>query len=605
MRKDAGVLLLILAAGTAGCEDLTLASSRPDKIFITPFDTLITEGDQARFVVTVINENEDIVPGPPSWALPEWSAVPPVVDIERDGSYTALSGGNPTIVAKLAGLRAEVNLRINPLDVQLTAGAIYFNQAAQNLEGNVPILAGRAALLRIFPVGDEISFYEPRARVMLFLDGAEVHSAAMEAVVGQIPTDINEAELTRSFNTIIPGSLVQPGLQMVVELDPDGVVPAAPGSTLRIPETGAMDVEVVALPKHIQTVVPTIHTPHPRNEVLDWVDGMTEESPHVSDLRLLMPISDFELVVHDTYYSDIELSANGGGFTAWLREITLLWELEGRVGYYYGTATLPYSSGVVGQGNLPPTGVLAAASVGWPNKRTFTHEVGHSMSLRHAPCGGAGGPDPAFPYRDGSIGIIGYDVTREAMLHPGNFSDIMSYCRPYWISDFSFRKALQHRIMTEGPAAGAAWEALPEESTLLLWGSAGAGELLLEPAFLVESRRRVPATGGPYRLEGFDEDGERAFGFDFTPIPIEHGGAHFNFAVPYDPDRDGVLERVVLSGPEGEVELGQSTTPPMAIIIDRGSGQVRAIRRDWNGAAAVADGDIDILVSNGLPGRAR
>lgn len=605
MRVLRGALLVALAAGAAGCEDLTLANSWPETLVLTPIDTLVTEGDQARFTVTVLDVDGRVIEGPPSWALPEWRVRPPVIEIEPDGSYTALGGGNPEVTASVAGLQAKVFLRVNPLDVELTAGALHFNQAAQDLEGNVPILAGRPALLRIFPVGDETSFFEPRARVTLYLDDEEVYRAAMEPIVGRIPTEVSQTSFERSFNTVIPGSIVQPGLQLVVELDPDGIVPAAPGSTLRIPETGAMDVNVVKLPVHIQTIVPTIHTPHPREEILDWVDGMHAGSPELGDLRTLMPISEMEVIVHDTYYSDIELEPDGGGWSAWLREITLLWELEGQVGNYYGVATLPYTSGVVGQGNLPPTGTLASASVGWPRERTLAHEVGHSMSLRHAPCGGAGGPDPRYPYSNGSIGIVGYDFSRQTGIHPSNHSDIMSYCRPHWVSDFSFSKALQHRILTENPEIVQARAATPETSTLILWGSAGDGELLLEPAFHVVGKPRVPATGGPYRLEGFREDGELGFGFDFTPIPTELGGAHFSFAVPYDPDRDGPLQRVVLSGPDGEFELGPASTRPMAIIMSRSSGQVRAMVRDWRGSAAAAPGDTEILVSDGLPRRVR
>lgn len=598
-------LLVVLAAGVTGCEDLTLANSAAHEFRITPYDTLVTEGDQAKFTITVLDERGNVVPGPPGWAPARWIVQPPVLDIEPDGSYRALSGGNPRVRAQLAGLQAETYLRVNPLDVQLTVAAIYFNQAAQNLEGTVPVMAGRPALLRVFPVGDETSFFEPRARVRLYLDGEEVHAAAMNPVAGQIPTKVNEMVFDRSFDTIIPGSIVRPGLQMVIELDPDGVVPAAPGSRLRIPESGLMDVDVVTLPVHIQTVVPTIHTQHPNEAVLDWTNGLTAESPNMADVRALMPVADVEVVVHDPFYSDTRLEAGGGGWQQWLREITLLWEIEGRVGYYYGVANLPYGSGVVGMGNLPPRGTLAAASVGRPNRRTFAHEVGHSMSLRHAPCGGAGGPDPNYPYSGGSIGIVGYDVTRQAARNPQDYSDLMSYCRPYWISDFSLGNALTHRILTENPVARAAWEALPEERALILWGAASEKEFLLEPAFLVEAKPRTPTMGGPYRLEGFGEDGVVLFNFNFMPTPVEDGGAHFNFLVPYDPDRDGALERVVLSGPEGEFTLGASGTRPMAIIINRDSGQVRAMLRDWRGAAAVANENTEILVSDGLPRRIR
>ena len=77
------------------------------------------------------------------------------------------------------------------------------------------------------------------------------------------------------------------------------------------------------------------------------------------------------------------------------------------------------------------------------------------------------------------------------------------------------------------------------------------------------------------------------------------------FAVPWDPGRDGALERVVLTGPEGELTLREGSTPPMAIITNRATGRVRAILRDWNGGFNRIGGDIEIMVSDGLPGGAR
>ena len=129
--------------------------------------------------------------------------------------------------------------------------------------------------------------------------------------------------------------------------------------------------------------------------------------------------------------------------------------------------------------------------------------------------------------------------------------------------------------------------------------------MLLEPAFLVETVAEVPNDAGPYRLEGFGPGGELRFAFGFTPDPVEHGGAHFLFSVPYDMERDGPLARAVLSGPGGEFTLKRSGTAPMAIIRDRGTGLVRAIRRDWEAGPARLGSDMDILVSDGLPGGVR
>ena len=70
-------------------------------------------------------------------------------------------------------------------------------------------------------------------------------------------------------------------------------------------------------------------------------------------------------------------------------------------------------------------------------------------------------------------------------------------------------------------------------------------------------------------------------------------------------DRDGALERVVLSGPEGEAVMEASGSTPMAIIRNRSDGQVRAMARNWTGASALLAQDVEVLVSYGLPGGGR
>jgi len=135
------------------------------------------------------------------------------------------------------------------------------------------------------------------------------------------------------------------------------------------------------------------------------------------------------------------------------------------------------------------------------------------------------------------------------------------------------------------------------------------GGLKLEPAFLIESPPTVPGTEGPYRLEGLGPAGEVRFGFDFAPVPLGEGGAHFLFALPYDPDRDGTLERIVLSGPEGEDTLSPGSTPPMAIMRDGETGRIRAFLRDWDGRMPPDVRDrglqVKVLLSDGIPGGVR
>ena len=130
--------------------------------------------------------------------------------------------------------------------------------------------------------------------------------------------------------------------------------------------------------------------------------------------------------------------------------------------------------------------------------------------------------------------------------------------------------------------------------------------MLFEPAFLIEAPPSPPAAGGPSRLEGFGPAGQRRFSFGFTPTPVEFGGAHFHFNLPYDASRDGTLEKVVLSGPRRRNDPDRVEHPA------HGDHQEPRVRPDpgfparlERHAAAGRRGNMDILFSHGLPGGVR
>ena len=89
---------------------------------------------------------------------------------------------------------------------------------------------------------------------------------------------------------------------------------------------------------------------------------------------------------------------------------------------------------------------------------------------------------------------------------------------------------------------------------------------------------------------------------------MDHGGAHFLFNVPYDPDVDGTPERMVLSGPGGEDTLAPGGTLPMAILRDGPTGPIRAFPGVWDGRVPPGLGDplqVQVMLSDGIPGGVR
>ena len=195
-----------------------------------------------------------------------------MVEFGPDGAFTALDNGEARIGARSAGLLARTTLLVSPSSVRLTAPAVYLNQAIQRLDGTVPLIAGRKALLRVFVTGDEISYYEPRAFADFLLGGVVIHTAPMDPP-HVIPDAVDEKWRLQSFNAEIPGEVIRPGVELSVEMDPDGVVPLRPGSERRFPAEGTLPLNVVELPVHFQTLVPVIAATDPREQIRIWAQG--------------------------------------------------------------------------------------------------------------------------------------------------------------------------------------------------------------------------------------------------------------------------------------------------------------------------------------------
>ena len=590
----------ILAILFTACADLALEYDRiPTDMEILPNGGLISEDEQVQLEVVVRDQHGEEMPVP-SWAHVLWEvSEEAIVSLDASGLMSPQQGGETAVRASLAGLGAAARFRINPSQVVLSAPVIYLNQAAQNLEGSVALIAGRTALIRVFVVGDQTSYYGPGARVTLLQEETVVFNQVLAPTTEKTPNQVIESEMDGSLNAIIPGSLIRPGVRMVVELDPEGLVPLAEGSRTRYPATGSTELNVVEPQVFRQIIVPTISALSPNESVYNWTDGLNPESRQVRLARALMPVGSMELEVRETYRTGANLSTPQG-WSQWINETAVLYEQEGNRGYYYGVVTVSSPAyGGLGYVGFP-------VSVGLAYDDIYAHELGHNMNLWHAPCGGAGGPDPDYPYPSGNIGIWGYNIHLERLMDRNSLRDIMTYCDPVWISDYHFTRATNHRLGGDGgvelDAGGAAEGGRARGEMLVVWGSVRDGQVKLDPAFVVEGPPVLPKVGGAYRVEGLGMDGNTGFSLSFSPTPLEHGGGGFVFFVPWEADWADSLDRIVLSGPEGEYTLTPGGESPMAVVTDPASGRIRAIIRDWNGGPLPEEGTAEVTITRGIPG---
>ena len=138
----------------------------------------------------------------------------------------------------MAPVAGNALVLVNPPDLKVEAQATYLVQTTQSYAGKVPLVADREALLRVFATADFLNSYRPSARATFYLDDEEVHVADLTPPTG-LPRRVDESSLDASFNAMIPDSVLQPGLEMVVEIDPDSTLSTLTGSQMRIPRDGS------------------------------------------------------------------------------------------------------------------------------------------------------------------------------------------------------------------------------------------------------------------------------------------------------------------------------------------------------------------------------
>ncbi len=486
----------------------------------------------------------------------------------------------------------------------------YLVQTVQSRELPVPLVAGERALLRVFPTAARsTSAGIPPVRARFHVDGREVHMADIPGTSEPIPTEVDEGSLAGSANAEIPADVVQPGLEMVVDIDPEGTLDPSLGVTRRIPETGRLPVDVRELPLFRLTLVPFLWDAAPDSSILAITDGLTEDDDLFWMTRTLLPVGDFDLVIHEP----VVASTND---VPQLKAMTeAIWVMEGRRGYYQGTVAGPFT-GPRGFGSTITQ--VSFAVLGTPISSDMqyvsAHEIGHTMRLLHPQCGGAGDPDRFYPHAAGAIGAWGYDFENGGSLVAPDNPDLMSYCGDgrWWISDYHFTKAIRFRLSGESPAAAPADAA--SATSLLLWGGVDSeGELRLEPTFVIDAPAALPDSTGEYAVIGRGATGAELFSLRFAVPEVADGdgSSSFAFSLPIRPEWEGDLASITLTGPGGSFTLDGESDRPMAILRDPRTGQVRGFLRDLppatltraDAVAAVSpEPGLEVLFSRGIPG---
>lgn len=282
------------------------------------------------------------------------------------------------------------------------------------------------------------------ARLVL-MDGDRLEGAIFDKREVSGPSE--DGDLASTFNFSLPGEKLTPTLQYALEIVECGerALPT-PENPPRYPTSGfaafgAQDVGPLRI--HFVPVIAPNSVAEPdvsESRLQSYVDHMTA----------MYPVAKVEYTVATTpLETTTELTSTNNWFNV-LNQLCNRRKDENAPKniYYYGLFQ-PKSGKPEGSTNgvayriYKPDETFAymfagiGISLGDELSRfTFTHEVAHLHGRDHAPCD-TYDPEASYPYSGGVIGWWGLEWP--GTLRPPSDKDVMGYCRPYWISDYTYR----------------------------------------------------------------------------------------------------------------------------------------------------------------------
>lgn len=512
------------------------------------------------------------------------------------GQTCAVTGGRGAVAAD-ADVTAAVACGV-ATSLDLAVDGAYVTQGTQTYRAGVPLVAGRAGLLRVFVRANQANAARPSVLVRLVADGSTAWVRTIPAPGGSVPTSVAEGNLAASWNlALAPADLPAGSLQFQITVNADQAVAEADLTD----DEFTLSATALSVPTWRVTLVPVVLANGTGNvtaaNAASWVDRV----------RRLHPVADVDVTVASPFTPSVTAVTSGGtGWDTVLSDLDKKRIAEGTGRYYFGALHTPYSSGVAGLGYIGYPAAIGWDRTGLPDYGNYpevlAHEVGHNFGRQHAPCGNPSGVDATWPkaaaYANALIGAWGWDVnpggtSPSPLKDPASTHDIMSYCPGIWASDYTYQGVLAFRRAGSGRLAVGASAA---RRSLVVTGFERDGAIELRPAFEVEA---APSPqGGEHALELLDGNGVvvRRVTFELEEVGDHPGAArHFAVVVPVDDlDPTPVAELAVTKAGRTLARRARPAAtraaPRSGLLVGLAAGAVRGgaarSRLGWDAAAA-------------------
>jgi hypothetical protein len=429
------------------------------------------------------------------------------------------------------------NLRVGELSVYQGVRVPLLRDGEVVGTRNVPLIEGRPAFFRANLAYDGTPVVGNATARLKVESSAGVQEYEAGGLVAQPST---EAIVESSLNFSVPGTAIRADTRVSVTLHLGSTcgaprtLPAGDPLPLQPTDTGVLKVVLV-----------------PIQYDADGSGRLPNLSPEQVDryrdvLMAQYPTRQVDITVRDPVSSRIALTANSG----WPQTLDALREQRARDSaardvYYYGLVEPAmsfnsYCSGACVAGlsylvdSLTGTravGIGIGFTTGSIAGETLVHELGHQHGRGHSPCGGGAGIDSNYPHAGGGIGEWGLDIrySPPRIQSPATRKDLMGYCNPQWISDYTYNAIAERRSAVSASALVARelrgfGEPLEPHRTLL---ADGAGRASWGRPLLGDER---PA-GRPERAHVLDAQGVVIDEITVYRTDYGHGGGA-SFDVP-------------------------------------------------------------------------
>ncbi len=358
---------------------------------------------------------------------------------------------------------------------------------------NAPLIEGRPIFVRVY-VAPSAGFAARRLRGVLTLEGGGMSRAVEE--IKMVAGASDPEKLDSTINFLVPATDVRPGITLSAAIYEAGEAAGADPSPLpRFPQTGGADLAIKAGRMVLDVVAMPMTGPA----------GVLEDTPArrqklENDLYDLYPVQKVNLRFREPLKVEARMTSSSAGFTA-LRNARTAdnakpWEyyhlLVGRTDTNFSFAGVASGAGASQNDGSRRVGITVVSQrVVDGNSNTMAHEIGHNHGRNHAPACGASGADMMFPYMAGNMGVNGFSMTTLTLKSKSSFKELMGYCRPRWISDYTW-KMLEARVRVVSGFAAATppgTNAVLERSLQAFTSPGERPEFGIVPGRLVEGAR--------------------------------------------------------------------------------------------------------------------